>query len=212
MDLSDPIDFSRVFAEHEAAVRATAARVLNDAHATEDVVQEVFAALWRRPSLYDPTRGPLGAYLRLSARSRAIDTLRTTQTRTRTFTRLVAEHGESARFGEDVARGLEQREEAGMLRGRVRSLPAPQREAVAMTFYGGLSSLELAEHMDAPTGTAKSRLRLGLMKLAADETLSHLAPPPPRAVLVETPKPIVTSAVADVDLLCLAALGLRRPV
>ena len=73
MDLSDPPTFAREFRRHERRVHAAALRILGDPARAQDVVQDVFLRLWRRPQAFDATRGELGAYLRLMARSRALD-------------------------------------------------------------------------------------------------------------------------------------------
>src|SRR3954466_15553119 len=86
--LTDPEGFRAAFAEHHRKVYAAAFRVLNDATQAQDVVQDVFLRVWRRPSSYDPARGDLGAYLRLMARSRALDLWRESQVRGRAADRL----------------------------------------------------------------------------------------------------------------------------
>jgi RNA polymerase sigma-70 factor (ECF subfamily) len=73
MDLSDPKVFRQVFEEHERGVHAAAMRILGNAAQAQDVVQDVFLRVWRRPTSFDARRGELGSYLRLMARSRALD-------------------------------------------------------------------------------------------------------------------------------------------
>src|SRR4051812_17733359 len=87
-DLTDPQAFRDAFAEHHRKVYAAAFGVLNDAAMAQDVVQDVFLRLWRRPGAFDPRRGDLGAYLRLMARSRALDLWREGQVRGRAADRL----------------------------------------------------------------------------------------------------------------------------
>src|SRR3954447_19099509 len=72
MDLSDPAVFARLYDEHAAAVYGSALRVLGNPATAQDVAQDVFLRLWRRPGAFDARRGDLGAYLRLMARSRAL--------------------------------------------------------------------------------------------------------------------------------------------
>src|SRR5215213_1088539 len=79
MDLSDPATFARAYDEHGAAVYGAALRVLGNPATAQDVAQDVFLRLWRRPGAFDARRGDLGAYLRLMARSRALDLWRTAQ-------------------------------------------------------------------------------------------------------------------------------------
>src|SRR3954452_14023378 len=90
-DLRDPAAFARVFCEHAATVHATALAVLRDPLRAEDVVQDVFLRLWRRPEAFDPARGDLAAFLRLMARSRAVDLWREGEVRDRARRRVLAQ-------------------------------------------------------------------------------------------------------------------------
>src|SRR4051794_32663018 len=82
-ELRDPACFAAVFDRYAGGVRSSAHAVLGDPARAEDVVQDVFLRLWRRPDAYDPARGPLGSYLRLMARSRALDLWREADVRDR---------------------------------------------------------------------------------------------------------------------------------
>src|ERR1700759_4795578 len=88
MDLSDPVTFGRVYDEHRRGVHATDFRVLGSSAAAQDVVQDVFLRVWRNPAKYDERRGELGSYLRLMARSRAVDLWREGQASGRAEDRL----------------------------------------------------------------------------------------------------------------------------
>src|SRR5215210_4665407 len=87
-DLSDPSVFGRAYDRHCGSVYAIAFRVLGNAAQAQDVVQDVFLRLWRRPQAFDARRGELGAYLRLMARSRALDLWREGQAAGRASDRL----------------------------------------------------------------------------------------------------------------------------
>src|SRR3954447_14312506 len=86
--LTDPEGFRTAFADHHRKVYAAAFGVLGDAALAQDVVQDVFLRLWRRPEKFDATRGALRTYLRLLARSRAVDLWREGQVRGRAAERL----------------------------------------------------------------------------------------------------------------------------
>src|SRR5215212_12095116 len=88
MDLSDPQTFRQVFEQHERGVHAAAMRILGNAAQAQDVVQDVFLRVWRRPATFDANRGSLGPYLRLMARSRALDLWREAQAAGRASDRL----------------------------------------------------------------------------------------------------------------------------
>lgn len=136
--------------------------VLNDHARAQDVVQDVFLRLWLRPDAFDARRGALGPYLRVMARSRALDVRRETRSAQRIADRLRLRTERSEPAGD--ARLAPERHD---LRVALRALPAGQREAVVLTYWAGLTAEEVARHADVPLGTAKSRVRLGVMRLRA---------------------------------------------
>src|SRR3954468_4013406 len=85
-----PHAFEHAYREHRPRAFGTALAVLRDHAAAEDVAQDVFAHLWRRPAAFDPSRGSLPSYVTMLARSRAIDRLRTRSARDAAVDRLVA--------------------------------------------------------------------------------------------------------------------------
>ena len=87
-DLSDPAVFERAYDEHARVVYAAAYRILGNQAQAQDVVQDVFLRLWRRPRTFDAARGELGPYLRMMARSRALDVWREGQAAGRASDRL----------------------------------------------------------------------------------------------------------------------------
>lgn len=169
MDLSDPATFAQAYREHARSVHAAAYRVLGDAGQAQDVAQDVFARVWRRPQRFDARRGALGPYLRLMARSRALDLWRETQAAGRARDRLavVVERAEP-RPDERPAEMAERDSERRALRAALRTLPEQQREAVVLAYWAGLTADQIAVRSKVPLGTAKSRIRLGLAKLRAE--------------------------------------------
>ena len=168
--LADPDAFAAAYRQHERGVYAAALRVLGDPARAEDVVQDVFLRLWRRPEAFDPARGALGTFLRLMARSRALDLWREADAASRARDRFERSEAaaESGRRDDGPAAALERGEEARTLRGAVAALPDAQREAVVLAYWGGLTSREISRRLRVPPGTAKSRLRLGLGKLRTE--------------------------------------------
>lgn len=178
MDLSDPATFSVVYDEHAGGVYGTALRILNDPVKAQDVAQDVFLRMWRNPSRFDSRRGELGPYLRLMARSRALDVWREGQAAGRARDRLevVAVH-ESEQRADDRPAALVERNEAGdLVRGALRDLPEPQREALVLAYWGGLTADQIARRSGVPLGTAKSRIRLGLTRLREEIEGTAAAP------------------------------------
>ena len=166
IELSDPATFQRVFAEHERGVYATAFRILGNGAQAQDVVQDVFLRLWRRPRSFDERRGALGSYLRLMARSRALDLWREAQAAGRASDRLkLVVANEELRTEVQPAPAAELAQTRGVLGEALGRLPDAQREALMLAYWGGLTAEEIARRAAVPLGTAKSRLRLGLDKL-----------------------------------------------
>ena len=159
--LADPRVFAHAYSEHRAAALAAAQRVLHDRAAAEDVVQDVFAQLWRRPT-FDDRRGSLRSYITMLARSRAIDRWRSQAVQDALVERLGPDSATQEPSASDRVIERERRTEVVAL---VDRLPAVQREAIVLAFGAGLTSGEIAAAVGVPHGTAKSRVRLGLAKL-----------------------------------------------
>jgi RNA polymerase sigma-70 factor (ECF subfamily) len=182
MELSDPATFSRVYSEQSRGVYAAAYRILGNAAQAQDVVQDVFLKVWRRPSAFDARRGELGSYLRLMARSRALDLWREGQAAGRAEDRLKLAVARQDARPEDRPTLMAERSEAReTVRRAVAALPDAQREAIVMAHWGGLTADEIARTADVPLGTAKSRIRLGLTKLRNEfgDDLAGLRPAQP---------------------------------
>ena len=168
-DLSDPQVFQRVYREHEGSVYAAAFRVVGDGARAQDVVQDVFLRLWRRPRTFDASRGELGPYLRLMARSRALDLWREDQAAGRATDRMkvvVADVDVPVEGRPDAE--VERDEARTVVREALRHLPDAQREALLLAYWGGMTAGEIARRASVPLGTAKSRIRLGLARLRSE--------------------------------------------
>lgn len=166
MDIASTTTFERIYREHRRSVFLAALRITRDPVAADDVTHDVFMRLWRRPDRFDESRGDLVPYLRLMARSRALDLWRERQAAGRAQDRLTAvvERAEPT-TSEDPAPAVLANERAEAVREALDHLPPAQREAVVLAYWGGLTAEEISRRVDAPLGTVKSRLRLGLAKL-----------------------------------------------
>ena len=167
-DLSDPEQFARAYREHAGAMSAAANRVLRDPAAAEDVVQDVFMHLWRKPEGFNPARGSLSSYLTMMARSRALDRWRTRSAREAALERSKAEHAVDAHTSEDAADPVIRRDTRRRVLHALDALPGEQREAVLLAFGKGLTAREISTAAGVPLGTVKSRVRLGLQKARAE--------------------------------------------
>jgi RNA polymerase sigma-70 factor (ECF subfamily) len=181
IDLSDPAAFGRAYDQHHRGAYAAAYRILGDAAQAQDVVQDVFLRLWRRPRTFDERRGELGSYLRLMARSRALDLWRESQAIGRASDRLKLVVGQTEPRVDDRPEPAAERDgDRSTVRAALSRLPRPQREALVLAYWGGMTADEIARRSDVPLGTAKSRIRLGLARLR-DECSEALAAELPAA-------------------------------
>ena len=129
----------------------------------DDVVQETFILLWEHPDRYDPARGTLSSYLTATSRSRALDHLRRETARRAREERVAAQRAPTyAHVEEDGAR----QDLHDQLAQALGTLPARQREPIALAYFGDLTYEEVAAMLDRPLGTVKSRIRSGLRALA----------------------------------------------
>lgn len=147
-----------VFDRYSKVVYSVALRVLRDPGAAEDVLQDIFMQIWRKPGSFLATRGSLGSWLAVVARNRSIDALRR-----RKPTDEVEEMFLASPFNlaEDSERNLLMERARGVIIG----LPAEQRKAVEMAFFEGLTHTEIAELTGDPLGTVKTRIRTALLVL-----------------------------------------------
>ena len=162
--LTDPREFERAYDEHGRSVYAAALRILGSPAQAQDVTQDVFLRLWRKPESFDARRGGLGPYLRLMARSRALDLWREGQAAGRMTDRMVFAAIEPEPV-DAPAPEAERNEDRAGVRAALRRLPHAQREALVLAYWGGMTADEIARREHVPLGTAKSRIRLGMQKL-----------------------------------------------
>lgn len=159
----DPRGVAELYDRHGAAAFGLARRITGDAALAEDVVQEAFIAMWRQAARFDPARGNMRSWLMTIVHHRAIDAVRRRTGRSEraletTGDRASDEHG---RPDEMVAATLD----AEAVRDAIGRIPAEQRTVIELAYFEGLTHVEIAAREGIPTGTVKSRMRLGLEKM-----------------------------------------------
>ena len=151
------------------AVYSLCLRIVHDAGTAEEVTQEVFVRLWRSAASFDAERGKLSTWLLRIAHNLALNEVRRRQSRP-----VVAQDVEwevaSATLadpddGADPAVAAWRDERASVIRRALAELPNPQRKAIELAFFGGLSQAEVAAALGDPLGTVKSRIRIGMQRL-----------------------------------------------
>lgn len=163
---SDTGAFEEVFSRYSHLVFSTCLRVLEDVQAAEDMTQEVFVRLWRRPELYDPARGRFVSWLLSVTRNRAIDELRSRgRRRSHETTGEMERDVDEPTASDDPLMAAELADQRAVLRAALDELPVEQRSAIELAYFGGLTHLEIAMLQSQPLGTVKTRIRLGMKKL-----------------------------------------------
>ena len=137
-----------------------AARILRDQALAEDAVQDAFLGAWRTAAAFDPKRGTASTWLMTMVHRRAVDLVRR-EDRRKTSQLDDAPVASTETTDEQAA----MREERRRVQAALAQLPADQREALELAYYGGLTQSELAERLGVPLGTVKSRMFAGLAKL-----------------------------------------------
>jgi RNA polymerase sigma-70 factor (ECF subfamily) len=152
----DQAAMSTLYDRYSGIVYSVALRVVGDTGIAEDILQEVFLKLWRNPEAFDTGRGSLAGWLAVMSRNRAIDVVRKRRPETE-ITDVVA--------APDMSREAERGIVLGKIRNVLGGMPAPQRSALEMSFFQGLTHSEIADKTGEPLGTIKTRIRAGLLAL-----------------------------------------------
>jgi RNA polymerase sigma-70 factor (ECF subfamily) len=147
-----------LYDRYSSIVYSVALRVLQDTAAAEDVLQDIFMQLWRNPGAFDATRGNMAAWLAVIARHRAIDALRRRKPED-DFENVVVS------VEPDLASDADRSRAMAKVREAFGAMAAPQRSALEMAYFEGLTHVEIAEKTGEPLGTIKTRIRTGLLSL-----------------------------------------------
>src|SRR5437773_3227076 len=139
-------------------------RIVQDPADAADVLQEVFWEAWQAAASYDSARGSPEAWIVMRARTRAIDRVRAVRRRGETFVAPVDEAtvGAPTPPGGDAAVRAEERQ---LVASALAQLSQAQREIIELAYYSGLTQREIAERLEQPLGTVKTRIRLALARL-----------------------------------------------
>jgi RNA polymerase sigma-70 factor (ECF subfamily) len=149
---------SELYDRYSKLIYSIAMRILQDTGAAEDLLQDVFLQLWRKPDAFDSSRGSLAAWLAVIARHRSIDRLRQRRPETDIADCVIAS---STDLGDETQRSLM----IEKVRVVMNELAPDQRTAMEMAFFQGLTHTEIAEKTGEPLGTIKTRIRSGLQLL-----------------------------------------------
>jgi len=159
MVAKDETALAALYDRYAGLVCATLNRILRDASAAEEILQDIFFQIWRNAGSFDPSRGSLPGWLIVAARNRAISRLRRNKPGTREIVETDVITG--GNLDTDMARKQMMQKVQGALNG----LPAEQKKAVELAYFEGLTHSEIAERTGDPLGTVKTRLRSAVESL-----------------------------------------------
>src|SRR5271169_6565211 len=151
---------SELYDRYANVVYGVALRILQDTGAAEDILQDIFLQLWRRPDAFDSSRGSLTAWLAVIARHRSIDRLRKRRPESDIEDCVITS-------GPDLRDETERTLVVEKIRGALAEMNPDQRTALEMAFFQGLTHSEIAAKTGEPLGTIKTRIRSGLQQLRA---------------------------------------------
>ena len=158
-----------LYDRYGSAAYGLAYRITGDATMAEDAVQDAFVSVWLQAGRFDPGRGQVRSWLLTIVHHKAIDAVRRRSGRAERALpegpeQFVASHGDPVALAEWSM-------EATAVREAMQRIPDDQRRTIEMAYFQGLTHVEIAQVMDVPPGTVKSRLRIGLEKMR-----DHLRP------------------------------------
>jgi len=165
----DLVAFRALYDRYGNLVYSAALRVVRDAQIAEDMVQEIFLRIWRKPESYVAQRGRFVTWLTSVTRNRAVDEVRSRGRRFRHETASPEEQERELPASEqdDPALTAELSDQRRLILAALQQIPAEQREIIELAYFGGLTQQEIADLLSQPLGTVKTRIRLGMQKLRA---------------------------------------------
>jgi RNA polymerase sigma-70 factor, ECF subfamily len=172
---ADSKAFALVYDRHCDAAFGLAYRMVGTRGLAEDVVQEAFLALWRGAQRYDAARGSVRSWILGIVHNRAIDALRRTLVHER---RRASDEGldRTVASAEQTEAQVISGDDARFVRAALDVLPPDQRRVVELAYFSGYTHTEIAEAIDAPLGTVKGRMRLGLQRMRRELDREGVAP------------------------------------
>jgi RNA polymerase sigma-70 factor (ECF subfamily) len=161
--------FRALYERYGSLVYSTCLRIVRDSQVAEDISQEIFLRIWRRPERYVAQRGRFLTWLTSVTRNRAVDEVRSRNRRFRHETASPEERERDVPGPEanDPALTAELADQRRLILAAMSGLPAEQRQVIELAYFGGLTQQEISERLSQPLGTVKTRIRLGMQKLRA---------------------------------------------
>jgi RNA polymerase sigma-70 factor (ECF subfamily) len=156
---------AEAYRRHGGAIHALARRILRHDPSAEEITQDVFLDLWRHPERFDSQRGTLRSFLLARTHGKSVDLIRSEESRKLREERTSRE---TATAGYDLQHHVWDLTVADQVKESVAELPDDMRQAIELAYFGGHTYREVASLLQAPEGTVKSRIRMGLTRLRAN--------------------------------------------
>ncbi len=147
------------------AMFSLALEILGDRWEAEEVIQDVFAYVWKKPDSYSPEKGKFSSWLLVITRNRSIDRIRSRKRKVVHGEPIEALSNRQDHSSVDGAEHASREDERESIREAFGQLPEDQRAVLELSYFKGLNHQEISDHLDLSLGTVKSRIRLGLEKL-----------------------------------------------
>ena len=165
----DEAAIAQLYDRYATVLYTVAYRIVGERADADEVVVEAFAQAWREAARFEPGRGSVAAWLTMIARSRALDLVRARARRERITGTAAADTPDQppamGAWQGDPADSLDRTDRRQQVLAALGELSPPQRQAIELAFFEGLSQSEIAERLKEPLGTVKTRVRLGMQKL-----------------------------------------------
>lgn len=159
----DQAAFAALYDATSSRALGLAVRVVRDPAQAEEVLQESYLEVWRTAARFDPARGSALSWILTITHRKAVDRVRSAEASSRRDT---SYHQQNQPIDHDAtAEAATASLEAHRVRGALSSLTAVQREAIELAYFGGYTHTEVASMLQLPVGTAKTRIRDGLIRL-----------------------------------------------
>jgi RNA polymerase sigma-70 factor, ECF subfamily len=160
--------FRSLFRRYAPTAMALAQRVLRHGHLAEETVQEAFLAVWRNPERFDPDRGSVRSWLMTTVHHRAVDVVRREEAQQRRGAQAEAEPMvDLTDPAVTVVEEVTLLQERLAVRRALEALPQEQRRVIELMYFDGYTQSRVAELLELPLGTVKSRTLLGMRRLRA---------------------------------------------
>ncbi len=159
----DEAAFAQLYDATSARAYGMAVRVVRDPSQAEEIAQEAFLEIWRTASRFDVSRGSAVSWILTIVHRKAVDRVRSAEASTRRDTNY--HQGSQAVEHDSTAEAVQASMEARRVRQAMDSLTEVQRQALELAYFKGYTHTEVATMLDLPLGTAKTRIRDGLIRL-----------------------------------------------